>query len=172
MPVAPEFSRLLAADGVPPGGLTVNLEATVEERRALARRFDLVSLDRLDGEMRLERAGEDLLHVTGQVRAALAQRCVVTLEPVPAVIDATFERLFSRSEPVEAQGEVEIDPEAELPEPIPSQGLDLGELLAEELALALDPYPRAADADAHLAQLGGAEDETHPFAALATLKKR
>lgn len=172
MPVALEISRPLALDGVPAGGLSVSLTASADERAALARRFDLVRLDRLEGELRIERAGEDLLHLSGRVRAALAQRCVVTLEPVEATVDEAFTRLFSRSQPAEATGEVEVDPEADLPEPVPEGGLDLGEILAEELALALDPYPHAPGAEERLAELRATGDErAGPFAALAAMKK-
>lgn len=170
MPVVPEFSRPLAPEGVPPGGLTVSLTANPEECAALARRFDLARLDRLEGEMRVERAGEDLVHLAGHVRARLAQSCVVTFEPVEAEVDAEFERLFSRSAPAEMQGEVEIDPLAELPEPVPPGGLDLGEILAEELALALDPYPHAPGAEDYLARVGEAGGGS-AFAALRPLKR-
>lgn len=161
----------MASEGVPPGGLTVTVTASPEECRALARRFDLVRLDRLEGVLRLERAGEDLIHLTGRVRARLAQSCVVTLEPVAAEIDAEFERLFSRSAPFETSDEVEIDPLAEMPEPVPAGGLDLGEIVAEELALTLDPYPHAPDAAEHLARTGEAGADGGAFAALRVLKK-
>jgi uncharacterized metal-binding protein YceD (DUF177 family) len=160
-------------DGVPPGGISVSLVATVDECLALARRLDLIRLDHLEGEVRVERAGEDLVHLDGRVRAALAQPCVVTLDPVEARVDAPFERLFSRSLPVEEKGEVEVDPEALLPEPLPDGGLDLGEILAEELSLALYPYLRSPGAEA--SQVGLDEpSETHAkgaFAMLSTLKK-
>jgi uncharacterized metal-binding protein YceD (DUF177 family) len=175
LPTAAEFSRLWALDGVPPGGASVALKATADECRALAERFDLVRLDRLEGEVRLERIAGDLLHVTGRLHAEAAQRCVVTLEPVAATIDVEFDRLFSRDVPEEAAEEVEVDPEAELPEPLPEGGLDLGEILAEELSLALDPYPRSPDADQKLAALGIAADEGdaagNPFSTLASLRK-
>ena len=79
----------------------------------------------------------------------------MTLEPVPAQVEAEFDRLFSRDLPEEASGEVEIDPEAESPEPLVGHVLDLGEVLAEELSLALDPYPRSPDADRLLAEVQG-----------------
>lgn len=172
MPTAAEFSRLYAPEAVPPGGAVVALEANAGECRALAERFDLARLDSLEGEVRLERMAGDLLHVSGRLRAQLAQRCVVTLEPVEALVEAEFDRLFSRDVPEETEEEVEIDPEAELPEPLPEGGLDLGEILAEELSLALDPYPRSPEADQRLAELGVApEGEASPFAALASLRK-
>jgi hypothetical protein len=69
---------------------------------------------------------------------------------------------------------VEIDPEAELPEPLPSSGkLDLGEILAEELSLALDPYPRSPAADRLLAELEARDrgEAGSPFGVLASLRK-
>ncbi len=175
MPTTPEFSRPVALASVPPGGTEVALSATPEECRALARRFDLDRLDRLAGEIRLEHAGRDLLHVSGRVRADLAQRCVVTFEPVPATVDAGFERLFSADVAADAKGEVEVDALAEEPEPMREGGaLDLGEILAEELSLALDPYPRAPDADRRLAEAtaaGDAAGAAGPFGALARLRK-
>lgn len=172
MPVAPEFSRPFALDAVPQGGADVALSATLEECRALAQRFELARLDRLDGDIRLERAGDGLLHLGGRVRADLAQHCVVTLEPVVARIDAGFERLFSRDVPTEVKGEVEVDALADEPEPLPEGGLDLGEILAEELSLALDPYPRSPDADRWLAEAGasGNQAATGPFGALTKLR--
>src|SRR3546814_2875701 len=44
--------------------------------------------------------------------------------------------------------EIVIDPSADDPaEVLPAEGLDLGELVVQELAVALDPYPRAPGAE-------------------------
>jgi uncharacterized metal-binding protein YceD (DUF177 family) len=173
LPIVNEFSRLFALEGVPAGGQVVTLKATPDECRALAKRLDLVRLDQLAGEARIERAGDELVRVTGRLHAELAQRCVVTLEPVPATVDADFERMFSRDAPEETAEEIEIDLEFEPPEPMPAGGLDLGEILAEELSLALDPYPRSPEADKRLAELNEATDEAAkgPFGALAKLRR-
>lgn len=173
MLIPAEFSRPLALDGVPSSGTRVRLEASVDECRGLAKRFDLVSLDRLEGEISI--APVDLtrtIHVSGRVLAHVVQTCVVTFEPVAAEVRADFDRLFSRDEPMEADAEVEIDIEAETPEPVSGDQLDLGEILAEELSLALDPYPRASDADQRLAEFSGdGNDVAGPFEALARLRK-
>jgi len=175
LPIAAEFSRPFALDSLPPGGTAVVLKASADECRALATRFDLVRLDSFEGEVQIERAdAETLVHVAGHLEADAVQSCVVTLEPVAAKVQADFDRLFSRASPAEAQGEVEIDPEAELPEPLPSSGkLDLGEILAEELSLALDPYPRSPEADRLLAELEARDqgEADSPFSALASLRK-
>jgi uncharacterized metal-binding protein YceD (DUF177 family) len=175
LPIDAEFSRPFVLDSLPPGSIAVVLKASAEECRALAARFDLVRLDSLEGELRIERADAGtLVHVAGRLEADAVQSCVVTLEPVPAKVEADFDRLFSRALPAETQGEVEIDPEAELPEPLPSPGkLDLGEILAEELSLALDPYPKAPEADRALAELhpGDRGEADRPFSVLASLRK-
>jgi uncharacterized metal-binding protein YceD (DUF177 family) len=171
--VTAEFSRPIALDGVPAGGVSMTLEASAAECAALAARFDLVRLDGLTAELRIAPIGDGtLLRVAGELQAALATRCVVTLDPVEQRIAAGFERLFSRVLPAVAEGEVEVEVGEELPEPLPGPTLDLGELVAEELALALDPYPRSPAADAALAELAAeGEGRTSPFAVLAALRQ-
>jgi len=169
-----EFSRPLAAEAVPPGGMSLRLAASPAECVLLARRFELIGLTRLEGEVRVEPVGATgSIHLAGQLSADVVQQCVVTLEPVPARVEAEFDRLFSQDLPEEAPGEVEIDPEAEAPEPLVGHQLDLGEVLAEELSLALDPYPRSPDADRLLAELQGpqAREARMPFAPLDTLRR-
>lgn len=158
---APEFSRPCAVDGLPAGGQGFALAATEAERAALARRFDLDALDRLEAEGHVQAVpvagAQPLVEVSGRLRAAASQRCVVTLEPVPAALDTAFRRVFTRELPDEAAAaEVEVDAlDDDEPEPLPpGETLDLGELVAEELAVALDPYPRSPDADAVLAEVG------------------
>lgn len=172
--VAAEFSRPLLLDAVPPEGQTVALQASPDECRALAARFALLGLANFSGTLRVERVSDEATFlVTGRLTADVVQTCVVTLEPAPGKVEAEFDRLFSRDVPAESDGEVEIDPDAETPEPLTSDRLDLGEVLAEELSLALDPYPRAPGADEHLAAFGG--DQTgaarSPFAGLAGLRR-
>jgi hypothetical protein len=65
-----------------------------------------------------------------------------------------------------------VDPEADdPPEVLPAEGLDLGELVVQELAVVLDPYPRAPGAEVPAEfQPSEAEEVKGPFAALAALK--
>ena len=174
LPIPAEFSRLLALDSVPPTGTTVHLKASADECRALAARFELVRLDRLEGELTVAPVDPtSMFHVTGHVDADAVQSCVVTFEPVPARVRASFDRLFSREVPADTDAEVEIDVDAETPEPLTGDKLDLGEILAEELSLALDPYPRSPEADRRLAQLAaeGGDNPGGPFDALAAWRK-
>ena len=165
----PELSRPVRVDTVG-AGRRVEVEATTDERAAVAARFGLDSLDRLTGDWRL-RAVAAGVEAIGHVAAAGAQACVTTGEPVPFQLSAEVALLFAEATLVAPDEEVELS-DAELDQlPIEGGLIDLGEATAQSLALELDPYPRAPDADARAAELGiKSEAEASPFAALAGLK--
>lgn len=169
MSAANEFSRTFLVDPLPEGGLDFDLVANAGECAAVARRLELLALDRLEAQGRIEagpaRRG---IVVEGRLRAAVTQRCVVTLEPVPQAIDTGFRRLLV-ADLDESDDEIEIDPLADLPEPLGSSLVDVGELVTEELALALDPYPRAPGVPEVAVEVP-ADEATGAFAALARLR--
>lgn len=165
---APEFSRPFALDSLGHDAVTRRLEASPAERAALARRFGLLDLARLEAEVTLRWGAGGVLHLRGRLRAEARQACVVSLEPVPQTIDEDFELRFSRhvADPAEAGDEEGVDPDS--PEPLPEGGLDLGEEVAQALSLALDPYPRAPGASL---EVPGESEPQGPFAALKGLKR-
>lgn len=173
-----EFSRPLALDRISTTQHREEISATDKERADLARRFDLVSLDSLTASFTLKRVRKDLVRVKGRVSADLVQACVVTLDPIPAQIDERFEVDFLEgAQPPVA--DLELDAEAaEAPEPAPTGWIDLGELAAEQLGLAMDPYPRKSDAEipgAWRAEPTGepaAPERPNPFAVLGKLKEK
>ncbi len=143
--LTPEFSRIVA---VPRMGrpATHRIAADEAERAALARRFDLVSLDRLEAEVRLERRRDGLVRLDALSKADVVQSCVVTLEPVAATIEEPF-TLFYGEAP--ASRELMLDAEAETVEPLEGDRIDIGEALAQQLSLALNPFPRVPSAEWH-----------------------
>lgn len=172
-PVAPEFSRPVKLDSLGPGPRAESMAAGPEEREALARRFGLTELGALTAECSLVREGQ-LVTVTGHVHAALSQPCVATGEPVPATIDEPLLLQFGPPAPPGAADE-EIELAGEALDQLEHDGraVDLGEAVAQTLALALDPYPRSPRAAAALKAAGvKSEAEAGPFAALAALKPR
>ncbi len=106
---------------------------------------------------------------------------MITLEPVAAHLEQPIDLLFSLAPPPETS-EVVLDPdEADWPEPVPREGLDVGEVVAQLLSLALDPYPRrrGATLETALEEAGLSPDEGRgepaeagPFAVLAELRSR
>lgn len=171
-----EFSRRLRLDRLAGGDVEEELAATAQERAALAKRFGVLNIARLEGKLRVCRPADGpLVRVDGRLRAEVTQTCVVTLEPVTQEVEEAFVQLFTLS-PEPRTREVFVSPEDEdAPEPLTGNAVDLGEVLSEQLALALDPYPRRADVEFEGASFGKAEEEDEeardtPFAALERLK--
>ena len=177
-PPAPEFSRPLDLDALRDGGgAPIAVEAEAQEREALARRFQASAVERLGFEGAAEPWGPGGWRVTGRARAALVQTCVVTLEPVETLVDEAVDRRFApASRLAEAEALLPADARDEL-ESL-AAGIDAGEIAAEAVALALDPYPRKPGAafDGRVQGPPGAEPLTdeaaRPFAKLAALRDR
>ena len=170
----PEFSRTHKADAIARLPAQLQIAAEPEERAALAKRFGLAALDRLEADYGL--ANEDgAIVARGRVRAALAQPCVATGAPVPETIDSDFVLRFvvESGEAMPEGDELELD--AEDCDTIGYDGhvIDMGEAVAETMALAMEPVPRAPDADAYLKEAGVlSEEQASPFAALLGLKDK
>ncbi|HXQ51965.1 MAG TPA: DUF177 domain-containing protein [Stellaceae bacterium] len=139
-PPAPEFSRLVEVPRALGKDVTLAIAASPAECAALAQRFDLVSLDRLEAELRLERLAGELVRLTATLIADLAQSCVVTLEPIATRVEENFTLLYGTAETAR---EIVLDSEAETVEPYDGVRIDVGEAVAQQLSLALDPFPRA-----------------------------
>jgi len=139
-PAAPEFSRRVELARLGALEAVYKIAAEPAERQALARRFDLLALDRLEAEVRLRRTSRELVEVSGELGAELAQACVVTLEPVRSSVQEPFTLLYG---PAGSAEEVLMDLDSEIIEPFDGSAIDIGEAVAQQLALALDPYPRA-----------------------------
>ncbi|MGV3554855.1 MAG: YceD family protein [Croceibacterium sp.] len=163
-----EFSRRVDLRGIRDEPLRI--EATEEERTALARRFDLVAIERLEATVSFEVEGENV-DVAGTLEADVVQSCAVSGDDLPVTIRERLVLRFVPETPI-LEEEIELE-EADLDE-IPYSGttFDLGEAVAQSLALAIDPFATGPDAD-RVRREKGLSDEaaSGPFAALAALKK-
>ena len=167
--IVPEFSRPRRLDTIGAGETAVEIEATEAERAALATRFGLIGVDRLTARYTLRQEASGIA-ATGTLAAAVTQACVVTGEPLPAVVDESFALRFV-PESGEAEEEVELGEDALDTMFFEGSAIDLGEAAAETLVLALDPYPRSPKAAAALKEAGVlTEEEARPLGPLAGLK--
>ena len=165
-----EFSRIVSPDRLGAPKVAESLEASPAERTAVARRLGILAVDRLTAEPVVKNIGGRVFRVEGPWEAAVQQACVVTLEPVAARLEGRLEASFAVGGG-SGDAEVEVDPEAEDPaEALPPEGIDLGELVVQELAVALDPYPRAPGAAVPEDYRPDEAEERGPFAALKALK--
>lgn len=170
---ATEFSRVVPLDTIGDAPRAMTLEADADERLALARRFRLVAIETLSAALSFSRKA-GVVTATGRLTATVVQSCVATGAPVSETLDEPFEVMFL-PQPTEARPDEEIElGESEMDVVFYEGGvIDLGEAVAETLALALDPYPRAPDAETALKAAGvKSEAEAGPFGALASLRDK
>lgn len=170
--MTPEFSRPWRLDQIGAGDSQTRIEATAEERAALATRFELLALDRLEAEYAIRRDPIGIV-ATGRLWADATQACVATGALVPAAIDQPFTLRFVPEPGDAAPEELELDADDCDTVFYTGGAIDLGEAAAETLALALDPFPRAVGAEEALRDAGViSEEQAGPFGALAGLKDK
>jgi uncharacterized metal-binding protein YceD (DUF177 family) len=160
----PELHRPIAIERVGSAGLNVTVEADATECAAVAVRMQLPAVLALTCDYHLTRDTAGALLAHGRLVARVVQTCVISLEEFTADIDERFTvRCVASGEENEQPDPMDLD------EIVHEGGeLDLGEAMAEQLALALDPYPRAPYAT--LPELDDAP-EPSAFSALSSLKR-
>lgn len=166
-----EFSHWIDIRHLPDGAL--DLTASVDECAALARRFALVSIGHLSARITLSHEAEAVL-AKGRLTADIVQSCAISGEDLPVSIDEPIVLRFIPEDPNLAGGEEEIELSADECDEIAYSGtrFDLGEALAQSLALAIDPFAAGPEAEAARKRAGIlSEGEAGPFAALAKLRK-
>lgn len=164
-----EFSRPERLDLIGAGERVTKVSANALERAALAVRFGLVSIDRLEARFGLRKDATGI-RAKGHLGATLVQACVVTEDPIPVTIEEDFELLFVAEPDVPGEDEIELSEDACDVVFFTGGAIDLGEAAAETMALALDPFPRSPRAQDTLAEAGViSEDDAKPLGALAGL---
>ena len=167
-----DFDQRLPLDQIRDGD-RLDLSADEAECAAVAGRLGLLCLDRFEAHAVLSRDGEKI-RATGRLKASLDQSCVATGEPVPGLVDEAFDISFV-PEPRAGKADDEVELGVDELDTMFHDGsaIELGSAIVDSLALALDPYPRSAGADAALKEAGVlSEQEAGPFAALAALKEK
>ncbi|WP_212525643.1 DUF177 domain-containing protein [Actibacterium sp. MT2.3-13A] len=157
--------------------LPFSLVPGAEARAALADELGLIGLRKLRFEGQLVPEGKRDWRLEAHLGATVVQPCVVTLEPVTTRIDEEITRRYLADLPAGPEGDEVEMPEDETLEPLP-ETLDLGQVMAEALALALPLYPRAEGAALGAAaytepgQRPMTDEEAKPLAGLAELLKK
>lgn len=170
---ANECTRLERIDAIGPAPRAVSILATADERAALAARFGLRAVEELSANLRVWRDASGII-AEGRVRARAVQACVVTDESVAAAIDERIAVRFIADDALASAAD-EIELAADALDTIGYDGatIDLGEAVAQTMALALDPFPRSPAAAAALDAAGVvSEERAGPFGALAALRNK
>ncbi len=177
----PPFSYPVKVGNVSANALTVRVEADERERQGLAKLWQVEAVLLLEAELQIVRWKKDGIRLKGQVRSEVVQACVVTTEPVESKIEEDLEQIFvpegsklARIVSNEA-AEMVLDPDGpDLPETFAGDTIDVGEVVAEFAALAIDPYPRKAGvqfADHLESDPDDKSTRPNPFAVLKDWKK-
>lgn len=134
---------------LPQRGMTVSMEAELDQRVALAAAHDLLEVSQLRAEVVVTGWKKGGVKVSGRVRANVVQACVLSLEPVESTIDEEVSAIFvpegsHLSVPkASADGEILLDAEGDdAPETFSGDTIDVGALVEEFFELGIDPYPR------------------------------
>lgn len=179
-----ELERVVDLDRMGPAGAALDIVATDSERAALAKRFGFLGLPAFSARVTVDRRPGGQIVVEGRLRGKLLQACVLTLEPVTQQLDDAFRIVFKQNMADELDpdsGEAVVSAQADAPEPLEGPTLDIGEIVAEQLSLAADPYPRKAGVTLEdvlpKTRQGGArrgppDQRRHPFAGLAALRDK
>lgn len=163
-------------------GTSIRFQASPDELAQIADIIGVIGLDRLEGEAKIKPWHKTGFMLVGTLRASAVQECVVTLEPVPEDVTEPFERTFipaaeAEQEEPDENVEVAFILEAEDPPDIlTGHTINLLEIVAEHLALGLEPWPRKPGAEidaayrANTDSEGGDERRPNPFDVLKKLK--
>lgn len=169
------FSFPVLIAKIPGGGKHFRLEADEAERRAVAEALGIVAVEALTANLDLRPASGEAFSLRGTLRASVVQTDVVTLEPVRQNVEEAIDATL-------APAKSESPPKKRAPDPFEAESsdehdvfwggrIDLGVIVYEHLALALDPYPRSPGVEFP----GHIEDDeaaaSSAFAALAALKR-
>lgn len=165
----------LPVDAIPPEGVNLHRVATPKEEDEIALALGLQSCSGVVLIARADQPARGEYALTGKLQANVVQICVVTLEPFNLAIDEPVSQEFWPPSKIAAVQSDEINPVSEdPPEPFVDDAIDLGALVYELLALAIDPYPKAPGVEFVEVETDDVQSKTraseHPFAALQVLK--
>jgi uncharacterized metal-binding protein YceD (DUF177 family) len=142
-------------------------------RDALAQDLGLLALRKLEFSGQIAPDGRDAMLLTGTLTAECDQPCIVTLAPVRSRITEEVRRRYVAGLDQPDADEMEM-PEDDTVDPMP-EVIDIAEIAAEALMLALPLYPRAPGAELGSVVHAGdgvaplTDSDLKPFAGLAGL---
>ncbi|HQX27207.1 MAG TPA: hypothetical protein PKX38_04635 [Alphaproteobacteria bacterium] len=185
---APEWSHFVEAEKIGNTPMKLTISPNPDERKRLAKRMGLGDLRSLESDLVMSRdSGSNIIFISGQIRAAVTQNSVVSGKAIKSEIIDSFEAWYADPEQAvsfakakqerltrDGQADMPFLDESEDPEPVIDGKIDVGELVAQYLSLAVDPYPRLEGEEyggegAIKTQAG--EPYENPFAALKDWKK-
>ncbi len=172
-----ELSRVINVDQVKGTNYELDIVASDAECLALAKRFDLIKLEKLTAHfIFISSPSKKDIQVKASFEGHVVQRCSVTLEPLAGDVKGEFWCDYSEEIVPENVEIIEFDTDTDDPaEPIVDGTFDVGIMLTEHFGLELDPFPRSPSADfGRIKKEAGDKlddgESDNPFAVLKKLK--
>ncbi len=184
-----EWSHFVDSISVSEKETKIEIEAPENVYANLCKRLKVHAISSLKADVSLQRNEVNrYVYVKGRIIADLQQQCVITTEPVTETVDDTFGAWYAepnkavsfakakreRLSPKE-RDELPVLEEEEDPEMIVDGKIDVGELIVQNLSLALNPYPRVEGAEFEQEKEGECAPDgmyDNPFAALKEWKTK
>jgi hypothetical protein len=162
-----------AVQDIPETGLSIERSATQAERDAIAQALEQPGCRSLNVRYKLTPRGGGHVHLSGSLQAQMEQTCVVTLEPLLNDVAATFRVDYwpETEMPEPSGGEVDFNEDTDL-EPILAGRIEVGRVVFQALAGAIDLFPRKPGVTFEPQEAGGDAGGESPFSALEKFKKK
>lgn len=173
------ISRAYITSEIPSSGVEGVIELDSGQLGAVSTMLEVPEVRSFHFSYRLAPLSQKRFKLTGKLKAHVIQECVVTLEPIDAMIDEDLEiELWPLKEVEAAEKLAEEEGKTILidgPEPITDNVIDVGQLAYELLASTLDPFPRIKDSQINWTD--ATNEEIHdqpnkPFAGLDQLLRK
>lgn len=141
------------------GTTTYILEASNKELSALAKRFQVEKIHSLRAYLTIY--PNEIVRIIGKVEALTRRECVISLEKFDEKMLEEFEVLYADNPPAESD---------EIIDTIDKGRIHLGEIVAEQYGLALNPFPKKPGVKNPYQDVG--EEKQYPFSNLKKILKK
>ena len=173
---APEFCRLIRLDEVGRRDVDVAMVAAPPEREALARRFGVTEISALEAGLKIRRVSSGVYNLSGVVEAEIIYSGLGAAGAIEFSLNEQFDEILATPDGWRSLEENAIDGEVDA-ELLTEEFIDMGEIVAQNLSLALDPVLLEVGgfddgAITYSAGVGGGDVPEHPFSVLETLRGR
>jgi hypothetical protein len=168
-----EFCRFVGLDDLGQKDLSIGMTASAGERDALARRFLITEIFSLEAKLKISRKAVGVFELVGTFEADIV---LMAEDAMDFTVSESIEEVFATEAGWENLRESSIEGEVDA-ELIKGDRIDVGEVVAQNLSLALDPVllkigSLDEGAVTYTAKGGDVElPPDHPFAGLVALRK-
>ena len=171
-----EFRRLIRLDDVGRRDVDVTVVAAPPEREALARRFGVTEISALEAGLKIRRVSSGVYNLSGVVEAEIIYSSLGAAGAIEFSLNEQFDEILATPDGWRSLEGNAIDGEVDA-ELLTEEFIDMGEIVAQNLSLALDPVlleVGAFDDGAitYSSGVGGGDVPEHPFSVLETLRGR